>query len=113
MVPYFKFSLYCESWGHPYYQYAWCNCTSNDYFVKEILEIQLASNNVYWSSYNDHAKWAISATGDSPFVCSGDLNKMLSQNKRGGNYMCMQNTNLWKLFSSIVYKHQSCEQEVQ
>jgi len=47
-----------------------------------------------WSETQDHAKWGF--TVNRPWVCVGDINRMLSQRKRGGGAICFQNRYLWK-----------------
>ncbi len=46
-----------------------------------------------WPETHDHAKWGIST--DSDWVCVGDINRMISQEKRGGGAIAFQNNVLW------------------
>ncbi|WP_259068089.1 deoxyribonuclease II family protein [Mucilaginibacter sp. X4EP1] len=46
-----------------------------------------------WPETHDHAKWGI--TLHLPWVCVGDINRMISQQKRGGGTIAFQNQNLW------------------
>ena len=46
-----------------------------------------------WPETNDHAKWAI--TKHDPWVCIGDINRMISQRKRGGGTIAFQNQTIW------------------
>jgi deoxyribonuclease II len=48
---------------------------------------------VAWPETHDHAKWGI--TTHSPWICVGDINRMISQRKRGGGCVCFQNQTLW------------------
>lgn len=50
-----------------------------------------------WSETHDHAKWAISV--DSDWVCVGDINRMVSQEKRGGGTIAFQDRRLWEALS--------------
>lgn len=50
-----------------------------------------------WSEKKDHAKWGI--TVDSDWVCVGDINRMTSQEKRGGGTIAFQDKNLWTALS--------------
>jgi deoxyribonuclease II len=52
-----------------------------------------------WPETSDHAKWAISADPSQPWVCVGDINRMLSQRKRGGGCVAFQNLALWSALS--------------
>jgi len=46
-----------------------------------------------WPETNDHAKWGI--TLHEPWICIGDINRMISQRKRGGGTIAFQNQTLW------------------
>jgi len=50
-----------------------------------------------WPETHDHAKWGI--TVDSDWVCVGDINRMVSQEKRGGGTIAFQDANLWSALS--------------
>jgi deoxyribonuclease-2 len=46
-----------------------------------------------WPETHDHAKWGV--TVDSDWVCVGDINRMVSQEKRGGGTIALQSPALW------------------
>jgi deoxyribonuclease II len=46
-----------------------------------------------WSESKDHAKWGIGVEED--WVCVGDINRMISQRKRGGGTIAFQDPVLW------------------
>ncbi|HZS47117.1 MAG TPA: deoxyribonuclease II family protein [Blastocatellia bacterium] len=50
-----------------------------------------------WPETHDHAKWGISLHSD--WICVGDINRMISQRKRGGGTIAFQNEVLWKALS--------------
>ncbi len=50
-----------------------------------------------WPETHDHAKWGI--TVHEPWVCVGDINRMISQRKRGGGTIAFQNRILWQALS--------------
>jgi len=50
-----------------------------------------------WPETHDHAKWGI--TTDSDWVCVGDINRMISQEKRGGGTIAFQDEKLWAALS--------------
>ena len=50
-----------------------------------------------WPETHDHAKWGI--TVDSDWVCVGDINRMVSQEKRGGGTIAFQDPALWAALS--------------
>lgn len=47
-----------------------------------------------WPETHDHAKWGI--TTHDPWICVGDINRMISQRKRGGGTIAFQNRVLWQ-----------------
>jgi deoxyribonuclease II len=47
-----------------------------------------------WPETHDHAKWGI--TTHTNWVCVGDINRMISQRKRGGGTIAFQNQILWQ-----------------
>lgn len=46
-----------------------------------------------WPETKDHAKWGIGV--DADWVCVGDINRMISQEKRGGGAIAFQEQALW------------------
>ncbi len=50
-----------------------------------------------WPETHDHAKWGITLHSD--WVCVGDINRMISQRKRGGGTIAFQNHLLWQALS--------------
>ncbi len=50
-----------------------------------------------WPETHDHAKWGI--TMHLPWICVGDINRMISQRKRGGGTIAFQNLTLWSALS--------------
>jgi len=104
--PYFGIGLMVESWGRPYMK---PNCQPNSHFDStNVVSIKL-SNGDSWSSEDDHAKWAISyADQEEKIFCSCDMNRMVSQIKRGGSALCIRNTKLYNAFKSIVSQYSRC-----
>jgi deoxyribonuclease II len=50
-----------------------------------------------WPETHDHAKWGI--TTHDFWICVGDINRMISQRKRGGGTIAFQNQTLWTALS--------------
>lgn len=50
-----------------------------------------------WPETHDHAKWGI--TKEHNWICVGDINRMISQEKRGGGTIAFQNATLWTALS--------------
>ncbi|MGH7297261.1 MAG: deoxyribonuclease II family protein [Polyangiaceae bacterium] len=46
-----------------------------------------------WPETHDHAKWGITYEGN--WVCVGDINRMISQEQRGGGTIAFQSAALW------------------
>lgn len=61
-----------------------------------------------WTYVRDHSKWAISESEDKGYVCIGDINRMESQQKRGGGTVCMRNSSIWRLFRHAVHEIEAC-----
>ncbi len=55
------------------------------------------------------AQWVVAtpSSGNS-WVCIGDINRMTSQQKRGGGTVCFRDSGMWKVFSGAVTGHDSC-----
>lgn len=63
--------------------------------------------NYQWPYTKDHAKWAIALENDTsalPWVCVADLNRMVSQEKRGGASLCFQEPKLWQALKAAEEK---------
>jgi deoxyribonuclease-2 len=62
----------------------------------DIKYINLGFMGVHWAwpETHDHAKWGI--TLHNPWVCVGDINRMISQRKRGGGTIAFKNQILWQ-----------------
>ncbi len=65
----------------------------------DIKFINLGSMGIHWAwpETHDHAKWGI--TLHNPWVCVGDINRMISQRKRGGGTIAFKNQILWQALS--------------
>ena len=50
-----------------------------------------------WPETHDHAKWGITKTDN--WVCVGDINRMISQENRGGGTIALQDHVLWTALS--------------
>jgi len=52
-----------------------------------------------WSETQDHAKWGVSKTSD--WICIADINRMVSQENRGGGTIAFQSKILWAALSQV------------
>ncbi|MET0065323.1 MAG: deoxyribonuclease II family protein [Candidatus Thiodiazotropha sp.] len=60
-----------------------------------------------WPYTKDHAKWAVALNNplsDKPWVCVADLNRMVSQERRGGGSLCFEEPELWKALQQAETK---------
>lgn len=73
--------------------------------VVDILWINLDSIGVpfEWKYTKDHAKWGVSE--EAHWVCVADINRQVSQEKRGGGAITFQHEELWKALSRIESLH--------
>lgn len=65
------------------------------------------SSDYEWPYTKDHAKWAVALKNASsvlPWVCVADLNRMVSQEKRGGGSLCFQEPRLWEALKDAEAK---------
>jgi deoxyribonuclease-2 len=72
--------------------------------IEDITKLRYKTDVIHaqFNSTKDHGKWAVNK--NVPYLCIGDLNRMESQNKRGGGVLCMWNDNVAKAFRSMVHK---------
>ena len=72
------------------------------------LEFKLGPDLTYeWPYTKDHAKWAVAlknSVSALPWVCIADLNRMVSQEKRGGASLCFQEDSLWEALKNAEEK---------
>ena len=61
----------------------------------DIKYINLGAMGAHWAwpETHDHAKWGITLHSD--WVCVGDINRMISQRRRGGGTIAFQDQTLW------------------
>ncbi len=90
-------------------------CRSEKYIWEE-----LNVDGVGWSDGNkfketqDHSKMGISIDDGSmgskfeKWNCVGDLNRMTSQNSRGGGYACFVENSLWQSFNDSFVSVEEC-----
>jgi len=79
--------------------------SSFDYNVVNVGSLTATLSKAGDSSFEfqkDHSKWAVSEDSSTAWVCFGDKNRELSQDKRGGGALCMVDKNLHATFSSAI-----------
>jgi len=79
-------------------------------FDEDVLTLDFKVNNSLsyeWRYTKDHAKWAVAlknSTSTLPWVCVADINRMVSQEKRGGGSLCFQEDRLWQALKDAEEK---------
>ncbi|CAF91497.1 unnamed protein product, partial [Tetraodon nigroviridis] len=61
----------------------------------------------------DHSKWAVStkAAGSGAgggWVCVGDINRNMAEEKRGGGTVCLRDPVVWKAYRTAVVDYEDC-----
>ena len=80
----------------------------SDEEVEDVIEVDLSAlglEGYRWKYTQDHSKWGISSKEDAKkgkWVCIADINRMISQEKRGGGGICFHEPNLWESLVGII-----------
>lgn len=80
--------------------------------VEDVMEMNLAHlglPNYAWKYTKDHSKWGVVADVDlakGAWVCIADINRMKSQEKRGGGVICFKDENLRNALNATEAKLQ-------
>jgi deoxyribonuclease-2 len=61
-----------------------------------------------WLESQDHAKWGVGLSATKKWFCVGDINRMTTQEKRGGGALCFQDAVVWGKMSGAVVDHEKC-----
>ncbi|GIY08234.1 cell-death-related nuclease 7 [Caerostris extrusa] len=111
IAPNLNISLLVETWQRGSGTVLDPVCESN-YNVMDVQAVEMRMKNrnstIFFTSTEDHSKWAISLERQPRWVCIADLNRMRSQAKRGGSAICFQSKSVWKAFRRIIVDVASC-----
>jgi deoxyribonuclease-2 len=115
VAPYFKTPLQVETWRNGVGGRISSVCSSpagpkkQPYNVMEVATVTMPDG-TSWDGTSDHSKWAVSLkSGAGNVYCVGGMNRMCSQEKRGGAALCVKgDAQGWKAFSSIVTATETC-----
>ena len=114
VAPYYKAPLNVETWRSGSGGRMGSICPSgvsepktDKYDVIEVSTIAMPDG-VTWSGTKDHSKWASTGDSSSYISCLGDLNRMCSQETRGGGGVCRKEDNRWRAFNNIIGSSEPC-----
>ena len=125
IAPYYETPMYVETWisGSGGAMSSMCYNSTNpaiekineEYDVYQVNQILMPDGD-NWSNTQDHSKWGVAKSTEqgnnqifySTAVCIGDMNRMCSQEKRGGGALCTQNAGLLKAFTDIIVGTETC-----
>lgn len=96
-------NLEVETWEHdPTPPSADSDKTHTVVDMKEV-DLNPLGIDIAWSEEEDHAKLAISASSETThYVCVGDINYTIAQEKRGGGTVAFQCEALWSSLSAVL-----------
>jgi deoxyribonuclease-2 len=66
-------------------------------FDVKFIDLRKLGAQYTWPETHDHAKWGITKTHN--WICVGDINRMVSQENRGGGTIAFQDQKLWQALS--------------
>jgi deoxyribonuclease-2 len=76
---------------------------SRDWVADDLsIDLQPLGSPYSWQNAKDHAKWAMSVADNDDWICIADINRQVSQEKRGGGTICFQESQLYEGLSQIV-----------
>lgn len=113
VAPVLKSSLLTETWMDGRGKPLPSNC-SISYHIWNIKKINIFSyykdkkKILSFNSSVDHSKWAVTNDILKPWVCVGDINRMKSQEKRGGGTLCLYSKAVWETFNSSIASIEAC-----
>jgi deoxyribonuclease-2 len=102
IAPTLNRNLIVETWGRPL-DPSFCGFRK----VENIHEISF-STDITFVETKDHSKWGITSTTQNGIVCIGDINRMVSQRKRGGGATCFSDQTIYNQFNRIVSTVNRC-----
>ncbi|XP_047134045.1 plancitoxin-1 isoform X1 [Hydra vulgaris] len=107
VAPSLKSNILTETWQHGAVLNSSCNIK---YTVEDIikLNVQLGDLDFPFPNFDDHSKYVVGKTEDSPYVCVGDINRAPTQFVRGGGTLCLKDVTIWKVFRSFVVEDEEC-----
>lgn len=114
VAPYYEVPLNVETWidGSGGRMSSLCTNQTDvvEYDIYQVNSITMRSaDGAHWSNTEDHSKWCTSTgSSDTLVSCVGDINRMCSQESRGGGTLCFSNSNLHASFKDIIDSVETC-----
>ncbi|RCN27966.1 deoxyribonuclease-2 domain protein [Ancylostoma caninum] len=105
IAPNLKTSMAVETWRNGNAKNVGTTCGEKEN-VYDISVVKVL--NATYPSSTDHSKWGVSMRETVPAVCIGDVNRQVSQYKRGGGAVCIEDLKLWKTFHKSIGKYEDC-----
>eukprot|EP01016_Furgasonia_blochmanni_P054909 TRINITY_DN9102_c0_g1_i1.p1 TRINITY_DN9102_c0_g1~~TRINITY_DN9102_c0_g1_i1.p1 ORF type:complete len:361 (-),score=66.85 TRINITY_DN9102_c0_g1_i1:276-1358(-) len=106
IIPQLKVPMLAETWGRPYMA-SMCPPAA-PHPSRNIISLKF--NEEYsWERTQDHSKWGISDDPSQPWICFSDLNRMATQNVRGGSAMCIKHPYMHQAFKKMITDVENCE----
>ena len=111
VAPFVQSDLLVETWMRPA-EPSFCS-PDYKYDVVNIKHLDFGSTGAGASVFafketKDHAKWALSSAPNSNWVCIGDINHQMSQQKRAGGTVCFEDTAVHMSYSSLIVDTDAC-----
>jgi deoxyribonuclease II len=78
------------------------------YRINDATDYSASAGKYTWTTLIDHSKWAISAAKNSATVCFGDLNRVISQQFRGGGTVCFEDQAVHNLLLEQTTRTDPC-----
>ncbi|GLH10780.1 Uncharacterized protein GBIM_15677 [Gryllus bimaculatus] len=76
--------------------------------VFNVESIAVKNSSIAFSDHVDHSKWGIAVNSSNPWVCIGDINRMESQEERGGGTVCLKHSALWNAYKQSINEIENC-----
>ncbi|KAL4219230.1 deoxyribonuclease II [Mactra antiquata] len=106
LAPLFQDNLLVETWQNG--RNKMCSNCSGTYKVYNINTLEFDSDNIAFKETQDHSKWMVTNTTRNVWTCIGDINRQMSQEKRPGGTVCLQDIYVWKQFHQLITSYHDC-----
>ncbi|ETO30045.1 deoxyribonuclease-2-alpha [Reticulomyxa filosa] len=105
--PYYHCSFAWETWIRSPAEDSYCPPTYS--YMELNVNLVTFADGTSFKETQDHSKIGISFSCTSQLiVCVGSLNRMTSQDARGGGYACFYHANLWNTLNSSFFNISYC-----